>query len=258
MARPIPREPPVTSTGRSGRRRRRRAHADHRTKQEAQARPAPMPTSSTWLPSGMRPRGARVGEGERDRRRRRVAEIGQVDHGPLRRDAEALGGGVDDAGVGLVGHEQVDVVGGRAGELERGGGRGGDRPRRPAEQLGSVHDDVLPTGRDVEDVGATGIAAEVDAEHAGRRGPGGVASGGVVRGERADHDGAGPVAEQHRRRAVVGVDERREAVGADDEHALDRRAGRQERPHVEGVDEARAGGVEVERGAAGAQRLGDA
>src|SRR5690348_11750887 len=49
---------------------------------------------------------------ERDRRRRRVGDAVDVDHDLLAWDAELGGGGLDDADVGLVGDEEVDVADG--------------------------------------------------------------------------------------------------------------------------------------------------
>ena len=56
-----------------------------------------------------------VDEGQRDRRRRRVAGPLEHDRGPVHADAEAVAGGGDDPRVRLVGHDQGDVVGGHAG-----------------------------------------------------------------------------------------------------------------------------------------------
>ena len=67
---------------------------------------------------------------------------------------------------------------------------------------------------------------------------------------RLEHDRAGAVAEQHARGAILEVEDAREHLGADDERLArgaraDHRVG-----HREGIHEARAHGLHVERGAA--------
>ena len=78
----------------------------------------------------MRPSSTAIGERERNRGGRRVAV--PVDGGDdLRRgDAELVRRAVDDALVGLMRHEPVDVVGGVAGRLERVLDHVGDHRRR--------------------------------------------------------------------------------------------------------------------------------
>ena len=56
-----------------------------------------------------------VDEGERDARRRRVAGAVEHDGGAVVADAEAVAGGLDDADVRLVRHDERDVVGRDAG-----------------------------------------------------------------------------------------------------------------------------------------------
>src|SRR5207245_1353361 len=59
-----------------------------------------------------------VGERKRDRSRRRVAVAIERHHNFFGRDAELVDGAVDDALVGLMRHEPVDIVGGVASVTE--------------------------------------------------------------------------------------------------------------------------------------------
>ena len=76
-------------------------------------KPAPTDASSTRSPFFSRPVATRVVERERDRRRRRVAEPLDVDDDLARVEAQLLGRRLDDPAVGLVRHEQIEVVGRR-------------------------------------------------------------------------------------------------------------------------------------------------
>ena len=62
-------------------------------------------------------------EGDGDGGSGGVAILVEVDEDTLVGDREAVGDGVDDAQVGLVGQDELDVVGGEAGALDDGVGR---------------------------------------------------------------------------------------------------------------------------------------
>ena len=88
-----------------------RTLAHQRTSAAPQVKPPPIASSSTRSPRLMRPSRDRDGERERDRGGGGVAV--PVDGGDdlLGRDAELVRRAVDDALVGLMRHEPVDVVG---------------------------------------------------------------------------------------------------------------------------------------------------
>ncbi len=123
------RAPPVPSAG----------HRPQRHTAEAQVMPAPKPARRTRSPSTQPALLDGVDEGQRDGRRTGVA--GAVDHRghPLRGEAQPGGGRLHDADVGLVGHEQGDVVDGDLGPLERQPGGVDRHPDRPAEHLLAAH-----------------------------------------------------------------------------------------------------------------------
>ena len=72
--------------------------------------PAPTDASSTRSPFFSRPCGMASLKRQRNGRRRGVAVALDVDDDLLRRQAEPLGRRHDDSAVGLVGHEEIDVV----------------------------------------------------------------------------------------------------------------------------------------------------
>ena len=108
----MPRDAPVTNATRGS-----EAGVGHARPQRSSAlphvRPAPKPEQQHEVAVVQAAVVGGLGERERDRRRRRVAVALDVHERALRRDAEPVGGGLDDAEVGLVGHEPVDVVDGR-------------------------------------------------------------------------------------------------------------------------------------------------
>ena len=73
----------------------------------------------------------------------------------------------DDPGVGLVGDEQTQVVGGQARVRERSFGRLDHDAHRPSEHLRPVHLDRAAVVR-VQDVAERSVRAQVEAEHAAR------------------------------------------------------------------------------------------
>ena len=164
-------------------------------------------------------------EGERDRGRRRVGHAVDVDHDLLARNAELGRGRLDDAHVGLVGDEEVDVVDGLAGARERLAGGRGHAPHGVAVDVGALHAQHALVALGVEQIGLRAVGAQHEAADAE-----------LELAARHDH-GAGAVAEEHGRRAVVMVGDAAERLGAAHEH--DRRA--------TGLDE-RGGLVERRRG----------
>ncbi len=189
-----------------------------------------------------------LGKAERDRRGGGVAVPLDVDHHLLHRDADALGGGGDDAQVGLVRHEKAEVLarqlvalqdlGAHVGHahdglfedalavlvqvvhprVERGVGGGVEAaPPGHAEQVGARAVHVLDA---VEQAEAVGVGFE---EHRAR-----------------------PVAEEDGRVAVLVVDDARHLVGADDEHAVVLAARDKLRARVEREQKARARRRQVE------------
>ena len=112
---------------------------------------------------------------------------------------------------------------------------------RVAEDLGAVHRDEAGVARSDDQVRARAVGAEHDGPD--RRSPAAL-----------EHDRARAVAEERRGAAVGRVGVARQDLRADDEHApraagLDQRAAERERR-----DEARAGGVDVDRAGTGRRR----
>ncbi len=181
---------------------------------------------------------------------RHVAVLADSHHHALHRHAGALGDGLDDALVGLVRDDEVDVVRGLSRPLEhvlagdahaRDGlledflslelPRGGAH-ERVGVRVGGAH------AVDAQDLARVTIAAELLEQDAL-----------LVVGRLHDH-GGDAVAKQHGDVAVVPVHEGRDALAAHDEDRLhdagaDHRGGGRE-----AVKEARAGRVDVHRAAA--------
>ena len=242
---------PHSSVRRPGERPARRAPGQmaQRSRTPPTVKPAPTEASSTRSPFFSRPSCDAVVERERNRGGRGVAEPLEVDDDLRRVDPEAVGGGGDDPAVGLVRHEQGDVVGG---------------------QVVPLHDDAADLLRlahgELED-GLAVLFHEVQpllhrlaAWPACRLPPAGmwrncpplpsiswaksrIASAGSFAG--ADDDGAGAVAEQHARRAVGVVDDARHHVGADDERVV----------VAAGGDELAGGGQREGEAGAGARQV---
>src|SRR3954468_2906399 len=238
IAAPMPREPPVTSAQPP-------SGADMRALLPAHDARAPHEAGTERRQrddrAGLQPAGALgLGQRERDRGRRRVRDAVDVDHELLGRQPELVGRGGEDPDVRLVGDEEVDVVDGQPGVGDRLARRLDHAADRVAVDLAALHAQhgVRPLG--VEHVGLGGVGAEDEA-----------AAADLELAARDDHR-AGAVAEEHRRPAVVVVGDARERLGAADEHdaraaGLDLGGGL-----VERVDEAGAGGVDVD----GARALG--
>src|SRR5215207_9691034 len=149
-------------------------------------------------------------ERERDRRGRAVALVGDVtgDPHPLGK-LHGSGHGVDDAHVGLVGHEDVQVVEGDTGRVQRLLADLGHREGRPAEDRVALHrqvrhhagarlgvgaDDVAPVLALADQVELLAVGAPHDRSDAGcfagsdhgRPGPVGEDEGGAAVGEVED------------------------------------------------------------------------
>ena len=134
----------------------------------------------------------------------------------------------------------------RPARCERLAGGRGHAPHGVAVDVGALHAQHALVALGVEQVGLCAVGAEHEAADAE-----------LELAARDDH-GAGAVAEEHGRRAIVMVDDAAERLGAAHEH--DRRAaGLDERGGlVEAVEEAGAGRVEVDRrGALGADDARD-
>src|SRR6185295_9533372 len=134
-------------------------------------------------------------QGERDRGRGRVGHAVDVDDDLLRRDAELARRGLDDADVGLMGDEEVDVLHGPPGALERLAAGGRHAAHGVAVDVGPLHAQDALVALGVEQVGLRAVCAEDEAADAQ-----------LELAARDDH-GAGAVAEEHGRRAVVVVDD---------------------------------------------------
>ena len=131
------------------------------------------------------PLGQGVVQGQRDGGRGRVAVAVDDRDGPLLGDAQPLAHRLDDAQVGLVGHEQGDVVGAEAGVGHGLLGGFDDRADGLAEDLLAVHGEEAAVLA-LEQVAQRSVGVEVPAEQL---------SGAV---DRLDDDGAGAVAHDHR------------------------------------------------------------
>ena len=179
------------------------------------------------------------------------------------RDAGAGQHGVDDAEVGLVGHEQVDVVGGAR---RPGPASGRSRPRhgphRPAEHLAAVHPQVVLAGG--HGLGAVAGRSAPPAGTTSRSTPARSPTRSLATRPGAPGSSDRPAGQDQRRRRRRTarrwrgrrVDDAGQRVGPD--HAA--RCGRRRRctsadAGGQGVDEPGAGGVEVE-GAGGDAQLG--
>src|SRR4051794_11098771 len=143
-------------------------------------------------------------ERERDGGRRRVGHAVDVDDDLLARDAELARRSLDDADVGLMGDEEVDVLHGAPGTLERLAAGGGHPPHRVAIDVGPLHAQDALVALCVEQVGLRPIGAEHEAADA------------ELELAARDDRGAGAVAEEHGRRAIVVVDDAAERLGAAD------------------------------------------
>src|SRR3954454_11510969 len=203
IAAPMPREPPVTSAQPpSG----ADMHAllpahDARAPDEAGAERRQRDDRAGLEP----PVALGVGPRERDRGRRRVRDPVDVDHDLLGRQPELVAGGREDADVRLMGDEEIDVVDGQAGALDRLGRRLDHPADRVAVDLAALHAELRVGALGVEHVRLRGVRAEHEAAAPDLE----VAAG--------DDHRARAVAEQHGRAAIVVVGDARERLGAANE-----------------------------------------
>ena len=199
-------------------------------------------------------------EGDGDAGGGHVAVALEVDVAVAEVGLQLLGDGLDDPEVGLVGDDQADVGGLEAGALEGalGGGVHGvdgefvdflaghlEGVEVALEDLG-VDGEAAAAGGEGEDIGLGAVGAHVSRQDA------------VPLGPVADDDGAGAVSEEDAGVAVFPVDDGGEFFGADDEDGLVDVGGDELLGDDEGVEEAGAGGLEIEGGgAAGADLMLD-
>ncbi len=211
-----------------------------------QLTPAPKAPSSTRAP-WRQPAGALgLGERQRDRRRRGVAELGdRVDH-PLRHEPEPFADRAQDPRVGLVVDEEVDVVERQPRQGDRLGGRGGHQVDGVAEGLVALHLDHQLVAVDLDQVGLGAVGAQDDRADPALQGA-------------AHEDGAGAVGEDGGGPTIARVGEGHHQVGADHQNidgaaGFDLPAGDRD-----GAEEAGAGRVDVVTGGlGGAEGVGDA
>jgi hypothetical protein len=149
----------------------------------------------------------RLGERERDGGGRRVA--GALEHGggPFARDAESLARSVDDAHVGLVGHQQRDLLGIDPGPFERSGCRVDRGTHRAPEHLAAFH---LHVAADLgeQQLARRSIRSRVPREQLARP------------VHRFDHHRARAVGEQNGGVAIFPVGEPAHRLCTDQQHAL--------------------------------------
>ena len=169
-------------------------------------------------------------QGDGDAGRRGVSVAHHVLVELLIGDLQLLRHVVDDALVGLVGHEPVDVLQTQAGLLQQGVDTVGHRLYGEAEDLLSVHVDVGPLGAGALDEDGLGI-------------PPGAQGAGVGAVRQGHHRRAGAVAEEDAGAPVGEVGDAAEGLPPDDQ-GVGAAALEQEAPgHLEGVDEAGAAHV---------------
>ena len=155
-----------------------------------------------------------------------------------------MGHGFDDANVGLVGKDDVDVIGTDPRLSECVLDRSGDDPHCPLEDFAAFHDDRV-TQIAVEDGFQIAVDTEVLAEEFALR-------------TLFEHDGAGTVTEEDGGTPIGPVDDGRHGVAPDDEHAIGpaRRGHHSVGGHI-AVREAGTHDVEVHRATRNAQTGGD-
>ena len=131
-----------------------------------------MASISTRSPGLMRPSLTAAVEGQRDRGGRGVGVLVDGDHHALRRQAELAADAVDDALVGLVRHEPVDVHGRQAGLARAPRHHGRDVDDRVPEDLVALHPQQAGgAGRgraaiDIEEVVQAAVGVQRGRQHA--------------------------------------------------------------------------------------------
>ena len=143
-----------------------RGHAHHRTSAAPQVKPPPIASSSTRSPRLMRPSVTATQSASGIEAADVLPWRSTRHHDLLRRDAELVRRGVDDALVGLVRHEPVDVVGSVAGVANTSSTTSVIIADRVPEDLAAFHaqmPDGLRRGRAAIDV-ELGLVAAVGAQ----------------------------------------------------------------------------------------------
>ena len=160
----------------------------------------------------------------------------------LRRNAHALRRGVDDAHVGLVRHEPVDVAALQTVVLERLAADVIQCAHRETKDCLAVHVHeraaldraTMQRARHAQDVAVLAVGMQVRRQDAGRRRP-------------FQHHGARAVTEQHAGAPVAPVEQPREHLRADHQGAAVLAARDEPVRDRERIDETRAHGLHVER-----------
>src|SRR5918997_6291919 len=206
IALPIPRPPPVTSatppsgTGMDALLPLHDARAPHEAAAERGERDGVAGLEVTALLG--------VVQRERDRRARRVGDRVDVGEDLLLGHLQAPRGGVDDALVGLVDDEHVDVVDGHPGAAQRLGRRLDHPLDGVAVDLLALHPQQPLLAPGVEQVAVLAVGGQHERRAAVREVAG------------LHDDGRGAVGEQDRGAAVVGIGDAAERLGPDDEGEL--------------------------------------
>ncbi len=164
-------------------------------------------------------------------------------------ETEPFGDPVEDALIGLVRNEPVDIADRQVRLGDRALDGLGDLVHRVAEDLVALHADLADAviaveqpAFDVEQVDLGAVAAQVEAQYAGiGRRP--LARRGL------QHHGAGAVAEEDAGAAIGIVEELAHRLGADDQATSGGAARDEAVGDRQGIDEARAHGLDVEGGA---------
>ena len=186
-------------------------------------------------------------ERQRHRCRGRVPLLGEGHDHLVHRHAELAGRRLDDSNVRLVGNQPVDVrllhpVGG-----QRLVDDPVQRAHRDLEDFVALHLRVRSALRDasraargaavdIEERLVAAVRVQVRRHHARRL-------------RRFEHHRSGAVAEQHARRAIGPVEQPGMRVGADHQRAADAAGAKELLGDSQGIDEARAHRLHVERGA---------
>ena len=218
------------------------------------SRPAPKPTRATSWPRTSLPERARRSSASGMQALEDVAGLGEDarDLGVV--DAQTAHGRREDALVGLVEDEVVDVGDAHARLGAELGDRGHDRVHTELEDAAALHREMrlgtrrLVVGRRSREAGNV---QDLDG------GLGRQAHGKRALPARAEHRRRRAVAEEHAGGAVRPVDEPADLLGRHHEHALGAAAGEVAVGDVQREDEARAGGRHVEGRAGGSEELRD-
>ena len=187
--------------------------------------------------------------GDRDRAGRGISVTLQVLEHRVAMEAEHVARRVDDPDIGLVGDEPADVADLALGMGQHGQGRIGQDPDGPLEDGAAVHGEVMqpllegigrrwdaaPAGRPAQQVASRTVRAELIGDQS------------LVGLSGRQQDGAGAVAEQRETLLIMGVDDATVAVAADDQRTATISRADELRRDDQREDEARTGGLDVER-----------